>query len=835
MGRKNALVGAGLSVVASAGVAAYLAGRRAVPGWTGSVRYAELRDSVDIYRDEWGVPAICAASEHDLFFAQGVSHAADRMFQLDLLRRAGTGRLSEIFGDRTIEADRLIRTLGFHHYADGDVELLGDDAAAALTAYTAGVNAWLRQSRRRLPVEFSMLRYRPEPWRPADSLLATRMMALSLCGNWQSELARGEIAARFGDDVLAVIDADAHARPFAAQVAADVLGELVSATRDITGALGLGYGTGSNNWVIGPRRTASGGALLANDPHLDLTLPSVWYEQLLRCPTYEVRGFTIPGTPGVVLGHNGRIAWGFTNSVVDVQDLFLEDIDEAGTTAEPDGTRANIRTRTERIVVKGGEDVQFTVRETARGPILTDAVSSTLAHPVSLRWDAIRPSRMSDAMFGMNRATSVGEFRDALRLWAAPAQNVVYADTHGNIGYQHAGTIPVRAASNGTIPLRAADPAGEWVGTVPFEDAPWSVNPSADRIVTANDRIVDDTYPHFISVEWMNGYRGERIRNLIDAHDNHSVDDQRQIQMDVHSLPGAQLLGIIAERDPHPLTEAGGEVLAALRGWDAKLDVGSDGATAYRLLTRALQEQVYGFLGEMLATFLGYSRTGIGGFWSLFGRSLPRLIHDMRVDDSTLLELGHRVDATHHAPGWSPSASWQDALERAIDRAGRAWADSVDGSELHPRLVLPGTRASLVDRIGSDRLRRSGASHRRKFHRLRLQHPLGVIPGFASVANHGPFPVPGDADTVWAAGAFNNPLNDCSMVGPSHRHVVDLADLDASMAVLCGGQSGHPASPHYADQVRMWRRGELRPAPWTQTRIERDAAFRQRLEPADSE
>ncbi len=832
MGRSSTVLGAGVSVVAGAGVAAYVAGRRAVPGWSGTLRLDGLESHVDILRDAWGIPAITASSEHDLFFSQGAIHAADRLFQMDLLRRAGTGRLAEILGHRMVATDRLVRTFGFHLHARQDVDLLGADARAALDAYTEGVNSWIRYARRRLPVEFRMLRYRPEPWEPFHSLLATRLMSLSLCGNWQAELARGEIAARFGDDVLATLDADAHARPFAAQIATEVLGELITAARDVTGALGLGYGTGSNNWVIGPRRTGTGGAIVANDPHLDLTLPSVWYEQLLRCDTYAARGFSFPGTPGVVLGHNGELAWAFTNSVVDVQDLYIEDLDDAGTSAEPDGTRIPLVTRREQITVRGADDVEFTVRSTPRGPILTDAVSAELEQPVSIRWDAILPNRMSEALFGMNRARTADEFRAALEHWSAPAQNVVFADARGNIGYQHAGVIPVRAGSNGTIPLRATDPAGVWTGTVPFEEAPHAFNPSADRIVTANDRIVDDTYPHFISVEWMNGYRGERIRELIDARDGHTVADQCAIQLDVHSIPGTQLRDLLISIKPTPATRSGADLMALLAAWDAQLGADDDAAIGYRILVRCIQDEVYGFLGDMLATFLGYSRTGINGFWGLFGRSLPRLLADMTADDLTLLELGKRVDSKRHAPGWRPHSSWRSVLECALDRAGEMWAGEALGDSYHPRLALPGTRTSMLTRARNGAQRRLGVRRRHSFHRLRLQHPLGVIPGFGSIANHGPFPVAGDADTVCAAGAFNNPLNDCSMVGPSHRHVIDLADLDRSRAILCGGQSGHPASPHYADQVGMWREGAMRPAPWSPARIERDAVYRQRFEPA---
>lgn len=822
MRAQRTAVGVGLGVVAGAGVLSYLAGRRAVPSWSGTVRIPCLDAPVEVLRDAWGIPLVRAASEVDLFRAQGFLHAGDRLFQMDLLRRAGAGRLAEVVGSNGIGSDRLVRTFGFARHAREEVALLDESTRGALTAYAEGVNAWIDSSRGRLPVEFRLLGYRPERWRESDSLLPTRLMALSLCGNWQSELVRAEIASRYGHDALAIIDDNEQGRDFAAQIGVEVLGDLVTAARDATASIGLGFGTGSNSWVVGPRRTESGGALLANDPHLDLTLPSIWYEQVLRSPTLECRGFTIPGVPGVILGHNGRIAWGFTNSPVDVQDLYLEQVDEAaGTYRDVDGSDQPLTLQRERIRVKGGDDVFLEIRSTRRGPLITDAVAHHMDQPVSMRWDAVRPGRSSDAMFGVVRATDFEGFRTALGLWTAPAQNVVYADTKGNIGFQHAGEVPVRRGSDGTLPRLGDDSEGEWVGTAPYLEMPWAFNPSADRIITANDRLVDDAFPHFLSNEWMNGYRGDRIRELIDARERTTVEDHARIQVDVHSIPGARFASLLATLQPTPATIAGREVLDALLAWDGELRPDDDGAIAWRLASRALQEQAFGFIGDLLPRYLGFSRTGINGFWSLFGRSTPRLLAAIEQDDRRLLDTGARIHREHPADGWQPANDWQEAVELALDRAGRRWTAEHHGGEHHPQLSLPGTGRSRPAR----------ATRRHRFHRLRLQHPLGVVPGFAAIANRGPFAVGGDADTVWAAGAFNNATNDNAMVGPSHRNVVDLANLDGSMAVVCGGQSGHPASPHYADQVDMWRAGELRPAPWTDEALERAAKYRQQLLP----
>lgn len=844
MARTKTTVGIGLSALASFGVAAYMSGRRAIPSWSGTVTLPELDGPVELLRDQWGVPAVFASTSADAYRVQGWLHATDRTFQLDLMRRLGLGRLAELVGEPGVASDRLMRTLDCPGSVQAEWEQLDDESRATLEAYAHGVNVGFARARRRLPVEYRLLGAAPEAWRPQDCLALGRVLALGLCGNWESELARGELASLVGTDVLDALEAGDHHRAWPAQIHPDVLGELVAAARDATSFGGPG-GIGSNNWVIGPRRTRSGGALLANDPHLDLQMPSVWYEQRLSGGDLDVRGFTFPGVPGVVLGHNGRIAWGFTNSSIDVQDCYLEELDEAGARyRDVGGEWRDLETREEVVRVKGGEEVRFTVRSTRRGPIITDSVTSTkLTDPVSLRWDSLRPGQTARTIRQLNRATDWDEFRAACRGWLAPAQNVVYADRHGNIGFQHMGEVPIRAAGNdGSVPRRGDDPAGEWTGTIPWEEQPHAFNPPSSRIVTANDRLVGDDFPYFMSREWMNGYRGERIRELIDTIEDHAVGDQVRIQTDVHSLPGMRMRGLLERLRPEPATEAGADVLRHLLEWDGELRANDDHAAAWRLLQRALQDEAFGFLGELLPRFLGYSRTGINGFWSMFGRSTPRLLDSIEHDDRTILEAGARVAQRHSdgeegAPtplaGWAAHQDWRALLAAALDRAGGWWGGDADDEERDGPRSLQRTAPGLAGRAASslgDRVEER-LMRRRRYHRLRLQHPLGIVPGLARVANRGPFAVPGDPDTVWQSSQFNNPNNEYSMVGPSHRHVVDMADVDRSVAVLCGGQSGHPASPHYADQVALWRRGEVRPAPFTRPAIERISRWNQRFLP----
>jgi penicillin amidase len=819
--RRTRTIGIGISVAASLGIATYLAGRRAVPSWQGTVRLRDLSEPVNVRRDRFGVPTISAANESDLFFVQGYLHAADRLFQLDLIRRLATGHLAEVVGEIAVPSDKLMRVLGFQQVCEQEAELLSPEASAQFERYAAGVTTYTRNARWRLPLEFRLLGYRPDAWKPYQSLLSGKLMALGLCGNWEAELVRAEIAAAFGEDVLSVLDDNDQSRTFQAQLDPRLLSAIREASRDAVSVFGGTGGTGSNNWVLGPRRTASGGAMLANDPHLDLSMPSVWYENLLRCPGYEARGWSIPGTPGVILGHNGKIAWGSTNSCADVQDLYVETVDNASNTyRDTDGNDKPLDVRHEEIKVRKGQAIKLDVRATRRGPLISDVVDKSIDQALSLRWDAaLKPGRLTDSVFAINRASNWEEFREATKLWSCPSQNLVYADVEGNIGYQLTGEIPVRASGDGSMPRMGDDPEGDWVGVIPFDGLPTAFNPPSERIVTANDRIVNDDYPHFISREWMSGYRGERIRELIDQHDRHTVERQLSIQTDVLSLPGREIVRGMAPLSPEPKTQAGKDVWRLLQRWDFRLDTGSEGAAAYRMFLDRLQEQVFGFLGDLQAGYLGYSRTGFHGFWSLWSRSTARLAQGINENNTSLLELGQRIHAEGaKAPdstviggagvrrmerrsrtSWTPTATWKETVERALDAAGES--------------------------------RATGPRRRWGIQRIRFQHPLGSIGVIGSLVNRGAYECPGDPDTVWQASGFNNPLNDAAMVGPSHRTVVDLSNFDNSVGVLAGGQSGHPASPQYADQLALWRNGKHKPAPWSEAEIERHTSFRQTFTP----
>ncbi len=459
----------------------------------GTLQVPGLQAPVEIIRDKWGVPHIYAANTHDLMFAQGFVHAQDRLWQMDFQRRLVAGRLSEVMGAVTVPVDRWMRILGMRKVAEKEVGLIGSDVRANIEAYASGVNACIAQGH--LPVEFSLLRYKPERWTVADSLSWVKMMSWNLSVNWETEILRAQLIARLGPEKAAELEPDYFDRwptivppgvDYSAIGGAALL--RAEAARPFTGPA-AGDGLGSNNWVLAGSHTATGAPLLANDMHLLISIPAIWYENHLAGGDLNVTGVTFPGIPGVVAGHNEHVAWGFTNGFPDVQDLYMEHLrrtDNDRVQYEHKGEWLDARLVREEIRVKGGETVVEEVVITQHGPIINQlAPDFTGEQPLAMRWTSFEPDTMMLALDGMNRARSCLEFREALRHWAAPVQNIVYADTAGNIGYSFPGKVPIRAKGEGRVPVPGWTGEYEWTGYIPFDKLPHMYNPPQGYVVTS--------------------------------------------------------------------------------------------------------------------------------------------------------------------------------------------------------------------------------------------------------------------------------------------------------------------------------------------------------------
>src|SRR5215210_11533 len=623
---------------------------RALPQVDGQLAVAGLSAPVSVLRDANGIAQIYADNPHDLFLAQGYVHAQDRLWQMEVWRHISSGRLSELFGKSTLEQDEFIRTLGWRQAAERDLEATSPRARDILDAYAEGVNAYVEAHRGGLGMAFvvSGLQsgsggiggYELEPWTALDSLAWQKVQAWQLGGNFNSEVFRMLADAKLGDRALtdqlfpgypsdmpvitpsglkgsggagASVDRLSTASIRAGEGAADAAWAGIDASQadawrdvarlsgDVMRIAGLDAGSGlagdhqvgSNNWVVGPELSDSGGALLANDPHLGISMPSVWYMNGLHCRAvsadcpYDVVGVSFPGLPAVVLGHNARIAWGATNTGPDVQDLFVESLDDANPDNYIlDGESVPLTVRQEIIKVAGVDTYEYEIRETVHGPIL-NSVDDRLAEapPLALRWTATTEEDGTfEAILGLNTAANFDEFRAALTSYGAPSQNFVYADVDGHIGYVLPGHIPIRAddADDGGRMRDGSDGKHEWTGMIPTEELPWQLDPAGGRVISANNAAVDADYPHFMSKEWDPGYRAKRIAELLDAaaeSGDLTAEQFREIQMD-GQVPRAALWTPFIEK-AEPETADGRAVRDRILSWDGDSRVGSAGTSAY--------------------------------------------------------------------------------------------------------------------------------------------------------------------------------------------------------------------------------------------------------------
>lgn len=766
----------------------------------GALALAGLQSAVTVHRDENGVPHIYADNAYDLFFAQGYVQAQDRLFQMDFQRRVGLGRLSEVLGEATLETDQFLRTLGTNRAAAEDIKLLDAETLAHLQAYADGVNAFIAANPNKLPIEFRILGYTPEPWQPLHSVVWGKMMAWSLGGNWENELMNAQIIAALGAEKAAELLTGYPADgPFIIPPEVKSFAGLRQFDMDQVWALKrllktADPGVGSNNWVVGGSRTTTGMPLLANDPHLGMQIPSVWYANGLHGGGFDVVGVVFPGVPGVVIGHNNRIAWGVTNVGPDVQDLFIEKINPDNPNQyEFQGQWVDMQVVEERIAVKDrAEPVIQTVRITRHGPIMNE-VSGDIgedAEPLAMQWTALQGTPLSQAILRIDRAQNWEEFRTALQDFAAPAQNFVYADVDGNIGYQMPGWVPMRAAGDGAVPVPGWTGEYEWTGFIPFEELPFVYNPDVGYVATANNQVVPDSYPHLITTDWAAPYRAQRIVELIESKPQLSPADFAAIQGDVHPVPTDIFIPLLAQIDLSGAPEAVQEALRAVLAWDRRMDADAAAPLIYEMYQKLLIQET---LGDEIAAAGGeeLAEAYLSGFRNNSTQAVQRLA------------------------GEPDNAWWDDvrtpATESQAEIVARAFTLAVE---------------QLQARFGDDPARwRWGDPHATNFDHL----VFASVSPLDSIFNRS-IPAMGSGFTVNAAGAD---YDDFSMnSGASFRQILDLSDLAGSQFIYTTGQSGDVFSPHYDDMVQPWQAVQYVPLRFDRADIEAAAQETLVLQPA---
>jgi len=754
-----------LVLVSVAGAIGYLIIRRSFPQTNGTLQAAGLQDRVEISRDKWGVPHVFAQNEHDLFFAQGYVHAQDRLWQMEFSRRIGAGRLSEVLGEATLKSDRFLRTVGLYRAAQADLQVLPAEIISVLQAYTDGVNAFISTHQTRLPLEFMLLGFRPDPWTPVDSLAWGKVMCMDLGGNWESELLRAQLIAALGEDKMReLLPPYPDQGPFIIPPEAKSYGRLDTSLladyREVKALVGTwGQYLGSNNWVVDGSKTATGRPMLANDPHLGIQMPSIWYEIHLVAGDLDVVGASFPGVPGVIIGHNRHIAWGVTNVGPDVHDLYVEKINPDNPNQyEFEGRWEDMTIIHEEIKVKGRDDpVELTVRLTRHGPIMTPVLSEA-TEQLALRWTALEGGQLFRSVYLLNHARNWEEFREALRYWQAPSQNFVYADTEGNIGYQMPGDIPIRTKGEGLVPVPGWTGEYEWTGYIPFEELPFVYNPPTHYVVTANNKVVPDSYPYFISHEWAEPFRAQRIIELLEAKDELTVDDFRDIQADTYSIPAATLTPYILELGPEGWLQE--RAFKFLENWDYRIESNSGAAGISEVLLWRLLANTFGDelqkAGVEEKEFLGTPM------------SLLNIIADRDnpwFDDVRTPELEDRDDILRRS------------ARETMDFWGRKFGD------------LPGNKDSQW-----------GWG---KVHVATFEHPLGSVKPLHLLFNRGPIAARGSGHTVDAAGYSHEDFS--VRVVASYRQIIDVGEWRNSRSQHTTGQSGQPLHKHYGDMIAAWQ------------------------------
>jgi penicillin amidase len=782
----------------------YFVARAALPQLDGTLRVKGLSAAVKVTRDGHGVPAIEAATLEDLFFAQGYVTAQDRLWQMDIMRRFGSGELSEILGKDTLKIDREQRILGLRAAARKSLQLASPRDRSYFEAYAHGVNAFVEGHGSGIPIEFRILKYRPKLWQAEDSIVIANQMVKDLnYYTFGDMLAREKVLAKLGPELTAdlYVNRSWHDRP--PTVMREDLNDQLnqgdtgdeddqddgpdnSVTRQqSTGTEMWGQHrpeavNGSNDWVVSGAHTVSGKPLLSNDMHLGHQMPNLWYEAHLKSGNLDVAGVTLPGMPYVIVGHNQRIAWGFTNVGPTVADAFIENFNAQGAYQTPQGWQQPEH-RSEVIHVKNESDVTLDVKTTRHGPIITDMLPGE-TRQVALRWTMYDGLHM--VFFDVDTAQNWEEFRKAFSQLDAPGQNVVYADVDGNIGYQATGRVPIRASGDGSLPVSGADDAHEWTSYIPFEKLPNIYNPPSGVIATANGRMTPDGYPYSLSANWEAPWRTERIYRVLESGRKFAASDMLALENDVHSendLFAAERFVYAVDHASKPSTRAK-QAAELMRNWDGRMEASSAAPT---IAVRSAQE-------------------------------LTRLLLEPRLGPAPQDPKEQENTLSWKTYAWQMRTVW---LQNVLLHQPKRWLP-----EKYPNydeLLAAAVEAAVSDGNAPNDLPswRWGAMNA-----VEIDHPvLGKIPIVRRWAAPGVNEQSGSGYTVKAVTHHH---------GPSERFTANLADLDQSTLNTVTGQAGNFLSPFYMDQWKAWYEGSTFPLAFSSHAVEASGAHRLVLEPA---
>ncbi len=801
---RNVVIGVLALLIVAGSLGVWLV-RRPFPQTSGNAPIPGISASVQIIRDTWGVPNIYAQNEHDLFLAQGYVHAQDRLWSMYYYMYVASGNLSQVVGAVAIDSDKQLRTIGLRRAAEQEWANMAPEEKALLQAYCDGVNAFMETSRDKMPIEFTVLGHTPKPWSPIDSLTYGNLLSLWLAGNYRLEFLRARLIAEIGpektEDLLPpydptkplIIPDEVQSYKWMRGVDFAKLDKLDELVGD-PGAM-----WGSNNWVISGDRTVSGKPILAGDTHMNLSMPSIWYMNGLFGGRFQSTGFTLPGVPGVVIGHNNRIAWAVTNLNPDVQDLYIEKLDDPKnpTKYEFKGEWKDIQVVEETIEVKDAAPVQLKVLLTEHGPLINGVVADMVdAEPMAFKWASVGNSTLFTSIMRLNEAQNWDQFREALRAWRLPSQNFVYADVDGNIGYQMTGVVPIREPKHdGMVPVPGWSGEYEWKGFIPYDELPYSFNPPQGFIATANNKVIGDDYPYRITEEWDPGYRAVRINQLLAENERMSIADSTKIQGDTFSPPAAEMAPYMMEITPQNDEEA--RAIEYLKNWDFTFEADTVAGTIFQtwywfMFQNTLEDD----MSETLATdYLAGQYERHGRFHiTAMSRILPNA-NNPWFDDKKTPDVVETRD---------------DIIQRSLGEA-LAWLKENSGDDMSKW-----TWGSVHQVSYLSLLARSG-------------NPL-----FVWLYNVPTIPARGENFSInTGTFTFDQPFKMAH--GASQREVIDMGDLDSMVGIHSTGQSGIVQHPNRIDMIPMWEDVEYIPVPFSREKIEEQSIGTLTLVPASAQ
>ena len=816
---------------------------KSFPKLDGEIQLDGLHAPVDVYRDKMGIAHIYATTSHDLFFAQGYIHAQERFWQMDFYRHVGEGRTAEMFGKSSVDTDKFLTTLGWRKKSEEEYQTFSEQSKAILTSYADGVNAYLKDhDGEAVSLEYSILKllspdYKIEPWTPLNTLAWAKALAWDLRANMDDDIQRAILLKTLTPEQLKVvyppypgdhpvivnhigegISTKAPSQSVAFDIPEKTLAALHHNVSVLDRVLGpLSEGLGSNSWVVSGNLAATGKPLLANDPHLGIAMPSIWYQVDMHCMPkseecpYEFAGFSLAGAPGVVLGHNDRIAWGFTFSYEDVMDLFIEKVNpENPNQYEVNGEWVDFETSKETIKIVGGEPVEITVRSTRHGPVISDVfgplkddgdprdkefvpfkersgVSLPEHYVIALSWAALQTGDPLEAVWGLNRAQNWDEFRKAASIFHSPGQNMIYADVDGNIGYQTCGDVPIRKKGDGTLPVPGWTGDYDWTGYIPFEELPYTFNPTEGYIVSANEKIPPGDYEHFISYDWDYGFRAQRILDMINnAPGKIDIAYFQKMQGDDYDASAATYVPLLLKQNPKFEKQNDAIAFDLLKNWDYQAKADSSAAAVYETFWRHLLQNTF---DDDLPK----------QYWPSGGDRWFEVMRNLSPDSSF----------------WDDKST-PKVVETRGDILKKSFSDGV---------------TELEKTLGRDPSKwKWGDLHTANFHNGSLgESGVGLI---EDLFNRNGFPVSGGTSivnaTAWDA---TDGYNVTSL--PSMRAIYDLSNFSNSLTVHTTGQSGHAYHPHYIDMATMWANMQYYSMLWDQKAVTSQAEGHLVLSPSE--